>query len=212
MYLSHERPDIQFCAKRLSSSLKNPTVQTWHNFGRLIGYLKLHENVFLGMSKGGCGTSLFGLLHGHVEEQGDIMIKSFSDANWVWKQGFAIHLFCSTFCENGQLVHSSSKNQHCIALASTESESQSLVSCAMDTLDLKHILGLMFPSKNVVATVYVDNSACRHIANKSGTGRLRHIQRKTLVDSAHDQVWANQDQSCWDHLEPSSPWHQNSFS
>ena len=38
----------------------------------------------------------------------------------------------------------------------------------------------MFPSKNVVATVYVDNSACRQIANKLGTGRLRHIQGKLL--------------------------------
>ena len=72
LYVSHERPDIQFCAKSLSSSLKNPTVQAWHNLDRLIGYLKLHENVSLGMSKGGCGTSLFGLLHGHVEAQGDI--------------------------------------------------------------------------------------------------------------------------------------------
>ena len=35
----------------------------------------------------------------------------------------------------------------------------------------------MFPSKNVV---YVDNSACRQIANKLGTGRLRHIQGKLL--------------------------------
>ena len=38
----------------------------------------------------------------------------------------------------------------------------------------------MFPSKNFVATVYVDNRACRQIANKSGTGRLRHIQGKLL--------------------------------
>ena len=37
LYFSHERPDIQFCAKNLSSSLKNPTVQAWHNLGRLIG-------------------------------------------------------------------------------------------------------------------------------------------------------------------------------
>ena len=66
-----KRPDIQFCAKSLSSSLKNPTVQAWHNLGRLIGYLKLHENVSLGMSKSGCGTSLFGLLHGHAEAQGE---------------------------------------------------------------------------------------------------------------------------------------------
>ena len=54
---------------------------------------------------------------------------------------------------NGQLVHSSSRNQHCIALSSTESECYSLVSCAIDTLYLKHILEFMFPSKNVVATV-----------------------------------------------------------
>ena len=37
-YLSHGRPDIQFCAKSLSSSSKNPTVQAWHNLGRLIGF------------------------------------------------------------------------------------------------------------------------------------------------------------------------------
>jgi len=129
LYLSHERPDIQFCAKSLSSLLKNPIVQAWHNLGRLIGYLKLHEDVSLGMFKGGCGTSLFGHLHGH-----------------------------------------------------TESECYSLVSCAIDTLYLKHMLEFMFPSKNVVATVYVDNSACRQIANKLGTGRLRHIQGKFLWD------------------------------
>jgi len=43
-------------------------------------------------------------------------------------------------------------------------------------------LEFMFPSKNVVATVYVDNSACRQIANNLGTGRLRHIQGKFLWD------------------------------
>ena len=179
LYLSHERPNIQFCAKSLSSSLKNPTVQAWHNLGRLIGYLKLHENVSLGMSKGGCGTSLFGLLHGHVEAQSDIMIESFSDANWGGNRDSRSTSSAQHFV-NGQLVHSSSRNQHCIALSSTESEYYSLVSCAIDTLDLKHILELMFPSKNVVATVYVDNSACRQIANKLGTGRLRHIQGKLL--------------------------------
>ena len=179
LYLSYERPDIQFCAKSLSSSLKNPIVQAWHNLGRLIGYLKLHENVSLGMSKGGCGTSLFGLLHGHVEAQGDIMIESFSDANWGGNRDSRSTSFAQHFV-NGQLVHSSSRNQHCIALSSTESECYSLVSCAIDTLYLKHILEFMFPSKNVVATVYVDNSACRQIANKLGTGRLRHIEGKFL--------------------------------
>ena len=113
--LSYERPDIQFCAKRLSSSLKNPTVQAWHNLGRLIGYVKLHENVFLGMSKRGCGTSLFGLLHGHVEAQGDIMIKSFSDANWGGNRD-SRSTFSAQHFVNGQFVHSSSRNQHCIAL------------------------------------------------------------------------------------------------
>ena len=49
---------------------------------------------------------------------------------------------------------------------------------------------------------------CEQVGNRP----IETHSRKTLVDSAHDQVWANQDQSCWDHLEPSSPWHQNSFS
>ena len=131
------------------------------------------------MSKSGCGTSLFGLLHGHVEAQGDIMIESFSDANWGGNRDSRSTSSAQHFV-NGQLVHSSSRNQHCIALSSTESEYYSLVSCAIDTLYLKHILEFMFPSKNVVATVYVDNSACRQIANKLGTGRLRHIQGKLL--------------------------------
>ena len=49
---------------------------------------------------------------------------------------------------------------------------------------------------------------CEQVGNRP----IEAHSRKTLVDSAHDQVWANQGQSCWDHLEPSRPWHQNSFS
>ena len=106
-------------------------------------------------------------------------MRALGDANWGGNRDSRSTSSAQHFV-SGQLVHSSSRNQHCIALSSTESEYYSLVSCAIDTLYLKHILEFMFPSKNVVATVYVDNSACRQIANKLGTGRLRHIQGKLL--------------------------------
>ena len=106
-------------------------------------------------------------------------LRALGDANWGGNRD-SRSTSSAQHIVNGQLVHSSSRNQHCIALSSTESEYYSLVSCAIDTLYLKHILEFMFPSKNVVATVYVDNSACRQIANKLGTGRLRHIQGKLL--------------------------------
>ena len=52
------------------------------HLGRLLGYLKLCERVSLCMAKSRCGTCLFGFLNGHVETTGDIVIESYSDADW----------------------------------------------------------------------------------------------------------------------------------
>jgi hypothetical protein len=68
------------------------------------------------MSKSGYGTSLFSLLHGHVEAQGDIMIESFSDANWGGNKDSRSTSSAQHFA-SGQRAHSSSRNQHSIALA-----------------------------------------------------------------------------------------------
>ena len=58
----------------------------------------------------------FSLLHGHVEAQGDIMIESFSDANWGGNKDSRSTSSAQHFV-SGQRAHSSSRNQHGIALA-----------------------------------------------------------------------------------------------
>ena len=55
--------------------------------------------------------SLDRILHGHVEAQGDIMIESFSDANWGGNRD-SRSTFSAQHFVNGQFVHSPSRNQH----------------------------------------------------------------------------------------------------
>ena len=64
MYISQQRFDVQFSVKTLASSLKQPTMSSWRELGKLIGYLKQSENYALEMNKVVKGNSFLETLNG----------------------------------------------------------------------------------------------------------------------------------------------------
>ena len=76
---------------------------------------------------------------------------------------------------NAPLVHTSSRTQHVISLASTESEFYAATSGAIDTIYFKHIT-----ESQTIPFILTDNSASRQIACKLGTSRSRHVNGRLL--------------------------------
>ena len=181
LYISHERADIQYCAKGLASYLKSPTDQSWNALGRLLGYLNATQHFATVLSKTSPGTSLFQRLNGGVDDGASKMrslVETFTDADW---QGGRESKSTSAACHflNGNLIHTSSRSQHVISLSSTESEFYASTSASIDTIYLKNIVSFLVGG-SVEAVLHSDNSASRQIACKLGTSRLRHISGRLL--------------------------------
>ena len=181
MYISQQRFDVQFSVKTLASSLKQPTMSSWRELGKLIGYLKQSENYALEMNKVVKGSSFLETLNGacNNDEQRPNCLETFSDADWSGSgnqrsTSSAVHVL------NGQIVHSSSRTQKCVSLSSTESEWYAASSGTCDGLYLHHILSFLCDGDISPLVLHTDNSAVRMLSVKLGAGRLRHIKGRLL--------------------------------
>ena len=77
------------------------------------------------------------------------------------------------------VIFHSSRGQKVVSLSSAEAELQGLVSGATDGIALRICLEFLMDVK-VFHICLMDNSATRQIANKRGSGRLRHVSGKLL--------------------------------
>lgn len=179
LYISHERADLQFSVKSLASYLRCPTERAWAQLGKLVSYCKSTEEFCISFQKCNPGTSLLGKVNGD-ESNGTsgCLLETFTDADWQGSAGCKSTSSAYHFLD-GNLVYSTSRTQHLVSLSSTESEFYSLTSGCIDTLFLKHILAFML-GYEVTACMLVDNSACKQIAQKLGTSRLRHVRGRLL--------------------------------
>ena len=189
LYISHERADIQYCAKSLASDLKSPTDYSWNALGRLLGYLNSTQHFATVLSKTSPGASLFQKLNGGVNDSGSEMkplVETFTDADW---QGGRELKSTSAACHflNGNLVDASARPQHAISLSSTESEFYASTSASIDTICLKNIVSFLVGS--VEARLHTDNSASRQIACKLGTSRLRRISGLRMQSKIRENVF-----------------------
>ena len=74
----------------------------------------------------------------------------------------------------------SSKTQKSIALSSAESEFGAAVAAAIDGILVSAMVRFLAPDPTSVPQLMVDNSAARSIMQRSGVGRVRHLDVKVL--------------------------------
>ena len=121
---------------------------------------------------------MFCRLNGGEQQSSKVLVKSYSDADWLGSSGCKSTSGGSHFL-NGVPIYSSSRTQKLIALSS-ESEWYSMTSCAIDLLYIKALVKFVRKDADVHCKLITDNSAARQIANKLGVCRVRHLQGKLL--------------------------------
>lgn len=183
IYLSQERIEVAFVVKQLAGGMSNPTYGHLQVMRKLVGYLKATKGYHshLGYPSAGQGV------HHHYDSKW--VVESFTDADWSGNKQTRRSTSGAIHCVNGLVCFHSSRGQKVVSLSSAESELHSLVSGATDGVFVRRCLGFLIQEEPYHVCL-IDNSATKQIANKRGSGRLRHVNGKELW--IQDQVAAHE--------------------
>ncbi|CAE7029864.1 unnamed protein product [Symbiodinium sp. CCMP2592] len=186
MYMSAERPDLQYMVKVLSSRNSSPTVEDFGLLRHVVKYLKLHPVVPIRLEQTKPGKTLKQKWDGVDPDEPEDpnmpfgahhVLEVVTDADWG-SQAFSDRRSISSFCIflNGNLCHAGNKVQKTISLSSAESELMATLLGLSEGIFLKHMLQFLVGSQATVKLVHmVDNAATRSILQRQGLGRTRHI-------------------------------------
>ncbi|CAE7625122.1 unnamed protein product [Symbiodinium necroappetens] len=186
MYMSAERPDLQYIVKVLSSRSSSPTVSDYGLLRHVVKYLKLHPVIPIVLEKTVPGRTLAQKWKG-VEPDDSVspsmpfgakhIVEVVTDADWG-SQAFSERRSISSYCifVNGNLCHAGNRVQKVISLSSAESELMATLLGLSEGIFIKGMLEfLVGPQAEVKLVHMVDNSATRSILQRQGLGRTRHV-------------------------------------
>ncbi|PKU70162.1 Retrovirus-related Pol polyprotein from transposon TNT 1-94 [Dendrobium catenatum] len=146
-YLTLTRPDISFAVNSLCQHMHNPMSLDFLFLHRLLRYIK--------------GTLTYGL----PITQGDLVLQSFSDADWAGDKDTRRSTtgYC-TFLGH-TLVSWSVKKQHTVARSSTEAEYKAIATALTDIIWLRRLLLNFNISLTRPTTLYCDSTSAIALAN-----------------------------------------------
>ena len=162
LYLSMDRPDIQFAVKELCRYMTAPTQGSWRMLVRAGKYLRHRPR----------------LVVKYNWQDPVVEITSYSDANWAGCLKSRKSTSGGCLMLGNHLVKSYSKTQTNIALSSAESEFYATMKVCQESI------GMISLAKEVMmdikAKVMVDASAALGVAQRMGIGKIRHLQTGAL--------------------------------
>eukprot|EP00435_Cladocopium_sp_Y103_P024696 s2951_g6.t1 len=174
LYISRERPDLMYTIKELASSMSSPTISSLGHLRKLVGFMK---------QLGDIGIRLRVPMPGHGRfsacEDCNLLLESYSDADWSSNRNHRRSTSCGMHFLNGQFAFGSSRSQKLVALSSCESEFHAMISCISDAVFIKFCAEFVF-GEEVKHLHYTDSSSARQLASRQGTGRMRHLSGKLL--------------------------------
>ena len=173
IYLSQERIELGYVIKQLAGGMSSPTCGHLQVMKRLIGYLKATLGNYNHLDLPTYGKGI------HHQYDSKWVLESFTDSDWSGDRTSRRSTSSCVHCLNGIIIFHSSRGQKVVSLSSAEAELHGLVSGATDGIALRICLEFLMDVK-VFHICLMDNSATRQIANKRGSGRLRHVSGKLL--------------------------------
>ena len=185
LYISGDRPDIQYYVKELAGKLQNPTKGAMANLVQLVGYLSATFDYHVKMDGKDPARSFRekaeGLATGpRYEDADDIwMLEVAVDADWSGQKQTRASTSSGSIFIGGIWVYSYARTQKHVTLSSTESEFVALVSGACEGLLLRAVLTHLVGEK-VELKIYGDNSSSLAIAEKEGVCRVKHMSGRLL--------------------------------
>jgi hypothetical protein len=169
MFLASERGDLQFALKELARSMSAPTTSDSLALKRVLRYLR--------------GTETFGTRLS-MPKTAPPSLNIFVDSDWAGctrtrrsTSGFAV-MFGGFNEQKTCLIASGAKTQPVIAQSSAEAELYALALGAAEGLFAQSVMGELGISLDL--RIWCDSSSARAFVNRSGLGRMKHIELKWL--------------------------------
>ena len=176
LYLSHTRADIQYSVSVLAGKMAKPTTTSMRWLVRVAGYLKRVPDLGFLIKPLVPDANLEYSGQGKLVAGSTVVLESVSDADWGGCKRTRRSKSSAHFYLAGGLIASHVRTQKSIALSSGESEFVAMVSGATELIFLKDCLGFMLKNKMTIeAKVRSDSAAAQGMAQRLGTGRVRHL-------------------------------------
>jgi hypothetical protein len=163
-YLSLDRADIQYATKEACREMAAPTHKSMAKFKRIARYLLNHPRVSVHFRAGDVAN--------------DEVIDVYSDSDWAGCKKTRKSTSGGAMVASGGLVKTWSGTQTIIAQSSGEAEYYALVRAAAEALGLQSIMTDLGWRSTI--RLWVDSSAAKAIASRTGLGRVRHMEVKFL--------------------------------
>ena len=163
LYLSLDRPSIQFAMSEISSGMSSPTRLHWLKLKRLVRYLAKYP------------TEIWKFELQDTPTEYNV----YTDSDWASDRETrrSMSSYAEKFGEH--LIETSCAKQTVIALSSGEAEFYALSRGAASGLMSQQIYqAIGFGNLNLV--LLTDSTAARGIASRTGAGKLKHLDIKDL--------------------------------
>jgi hypothetical protein len=162
LYASHDIAEVQYALRFLTMDLKTPTVKSWERLKRVTKYLKAvrHEGVWY-----------------PANGKPDKLVVS-TDSDWAGCKRSRKSTSCIVIQCGGCTLYTQSVGQSIHSQSSGEAEFYSAVSGVSAGLGLSHLLD--FVGLKVRLELQLDSSAARGVLWRTGVGKIRHLEVKTL--------------------------------
>ena len=175
LYISSDRPDIQYCTKLLAAYMSKPTDLAWKGLLRCGQYLIQTMGYAVQLKSNPPGTTWLGAVGGYEEyvEGNPTILECYTDADWAGHVNRK-STSAGVILLDGNAIYSWSRTQRTPALSSGESEFMALVAGAGESLYVRACLEFLLRDK-VQIQLRSDSVAGRGIAKRQGLGRVRHL-------------------------------------
>ena len=161
-YLAPDRPDIAYSVKEVCRHMAKPSVGAWKKLKRLVRYL--------------LGTTRTVLVYPWQGVETDI--ETYSDSDWAGCRRTGKNTSGGAVTIGEHYIKGWSSTQAGIALSSAEAELVAMTKAVAETMGIANMIRDLGHDKKGV--VYADSSAALAIADRKGSGKLRHINIRML--------------------------------
>ena len=178
MYLSSDLIECAYTIRGLAQYMAKPTQRSWVLLRRLCLYrISVRHNVLRLKVKPN------GLWHSPETDEGPVL-ELFSDSDWATHKATRRSVSAGFAFFAGCLLLATSRTQRIISLSSAEAEVVAAVSTVCDGMLLQLCL-IFCLGYHVRLKLSLDNTAARHILQRSGVGRVRHLSCRLLWIQQH---------------------------
>ena len=162
-YLAQDRTDIRYATKELCRHMSKPTEDDWMDLKRLCRYLQGRRRM---------------VLHRATDNPRPGVIEVLVDSDWAGCPVTRRSTSGGVMIVFGMCIKGWSTTQKVVARSSGEAELYAAVRGASEALGLRSMAREL--GWNWTIRMWTDSSACKGTCNRSGHGKMKHLDVETL--------------------------------